>query len=119
MREAGVMRFALFGAVGFGIGGTIAGPCWSLVFFTSWASALLFILSGAVGGASLGLALKDQELGRAWDRGIWRRGHHGVVGRLRHLRADPRSDRFRGLWCPGRDGALGRSGSRRVAGSGL
>ena len=61
MRAVGVMRFALFGAGGFGIGGTIAGACWPLASFTSGASALMFILSGAVGGASLGLALKDRR----------------------------------------------------------
>src|SRR5215212_1013406 len=61
MRAASVMRFALFGAVGFGVGGTIAGACWPLAFVTSGASALLSILSGAVGGASLGLALKDRR----------------------------------------------------------
>jgi hypothetical protein len=55
-----VMRFVLFGAVGFGIGGTIAGACWPLAFVTRGASALLFILSGAVGGALLGLALGDR-----------------------------------------------------------
>jgi hypothetical protein len=60
MRTASVMRFVLFGAAGFGIGGTIAGACWPLAFVTRGASALLFILSGAVGGASLGLALGDR-----------------------------------------------------------
>src|SRR5215218_8310426 len=55
------MRFALFGAVGFGIGGTIAGACWPLAVFTSGTSALLFILSGAIGGASLGLASKARR----------------------------------------------------------
>jgi hypothetical protein len=61
MRAAGVMRFVIFGAVGFGIGGTVAGASWPLASFTSGASALLFILSGAVGGASLGLALKNRR----------------------------------------------------------
>jgi hypothetical protein len=61
MRATSVMRFAIFGALGFGVGGTIAGACWPLAFVTSGASALLFILSGAVGGASLGLALKDRR----------------------------------------------------------
>ena len=61
MRAAGVMRFVLFGAVGFGIGGTIAGACWPLAFYTMGASALLFVLSGAVGGVSLGLALKARR----------------------------------------------------------
>ena len=52
--------FVVLGAVGFGVGGTIAGACWPLAFITSGASALLFVLSGAVGGASLGLALGDR-----------------------------------------------------------
>lgn len=51
-------RFVDLGAVG--VGGTIAGACWPLAFITSGASALLFVLLGAVGGASLGLALGDQ-----------------------------------------------------------
>jgi hypothetical protein len=56
-----MMRFAFFGAVGFGVGGTVAGACWPLAFVTNGTSALLFILSGAVGGASLGLALGDRR----------------------------------------------------------
>ena len=55
-----MMRFVVLGALGFGVGGTIAGACWPLAFITSGASALLFVLSGAVGGASLGLALGDR-----------------------------------------------------------
>jgi hypothetical protein len=54
------MRLVVFGAVGFGLGGAIAGACWPLAVLTSGASALLFILSGAVGGVSLGLALGDR-----------------------------------------------------------
>lgn len=61
MRATSVMRFVILGAAGFGIGGTIAGASWPLASFTSGASALLFVLSGAVGGASLGLALKDRR----------------------------------------------------------
>jgi hypothetical protein len=61
MRAANVMRFVLFGAAGFGIGGIIAGVSWPLVFLTSGASGLLFVLSGAVGGASLGSALGDRR----------------------------------------------------------
>jgi hypothetical protein len=38
----------------------MAGASWPLLFFTFGASALLFVLSGAVGGASLGLALGDR-----------------------------------------------------------
>src|SRR5918994_131277 len=56
-----MMRFVVLGALGFGVGGTIAGACWPLAFITSGASALLFILSGAIGGASLGLALGDRR----------------------------------------------------------
>jgi hypothetical protein len=60
MRAKSIMRFVVLGAVGFGLGGAIAGACWPLAVLTSGASALLFILSGAVGGASLGLALGDR-----------------------------------------------------------
>jgi hypothetical protein len=60
MRAKSIMRFVALGAVGFGLGGAIAGACWPLAVLTSGASALLFILSGAVGGASLGLALGDR-----------------------------------------------------------
>ena len=47
MRATSVLRFALFGAVGLGIGGAIA------------TVTLLVPLVGAIGGAFLGLALKD------------------------------------------------------------
>jgi hypothetical protein len=60
MRATSLMRFAVLGAVGFGVAGAIAGACWPLVVITRGASTLLFILSGAVGGASLGLALGDR-----------------------------------------------------------
>ena len=60
MRAKSMMRFVVFGAVGFGLGGAIAGACWPLAFVTRGPSALLFILSGVVGGASLGLALGDR-----------------------------------------------------------
>jgi hypothetical protein len=56
-----MMRFVVLGALGFGVGGTIAAACWPLAFVTYGASALLFILSGAIGGASLGLALGDRR----------------------------------------------------------
>jgi hypothetical protein len=59
MRAMSMMRFASFGAVGFGVGGTVAGACYLLAFMTSGTSEPLFILSGAVGGASLGLPLGD------------------------------------------------------------
>jgi hypothetical protein len=48
MRATSVMRFVLFGAAGFGIGGAIGVATLSLIPF-----------GGAVGGASLGLALRD------------------------------------------------------------
>jgi hypothetical protein len=54
------MRFVILGAIGFGVGGAIAGACWPLTVVTRGASGLLFLLSGAVGGASLGLALRDR-----------------------------------------------------------
>jgi hypothetical protein len=60
MRAKSMMRFVVLGAVGFGLGGAIAGACWPLAVVTRGASALLFILSGAVGGVSLGLALGDR-----------------------------------------------------------
>jgi hypothetical protein len=62
MKARSVMRFVVFGAVGFGVSGTIVGVLWPLAFLLSFqAAGLLFVLSGAVGGASLGLALGDRE----------------------------------------------------------
>lgn len=61
MRKVEIMRFVLLGALGFGIGGAIAAASWPLLVFTFGASALLFVLSGAAGGASLGLALEDRR----------------------------------------------------------
>ena len=57
MRTLGVVRFTLFGAVGFGIGGATA----SLMLLYVEGVGLLLgpLMGGAVGGASLGLALKD------------------------------------------------------------
>jgi hypothetical protein len=58
MKARSVMRFVVFGAVGFGVSGTIVGVLWPLAFLLSFqAAGLLFVLSGAVGGASLGLVL--------------------------------------------------------------
>jgi hypothetical protein len=54
-------RFVLFGIVGFGVGGAMAAASWPLLVFTFGISALLFVLSGALGGASLGLALWDKR----------------------------------------------------------
>jgi hypothetical protein len=58
MRATSVMRFVLFGAVGFGIGGGIGSP---LIMFLPGGVALLLwpLVGGVVGGAMLGLALKD------------------------------------------------------------
>ena len=57
MRATSVLRFVLFGAVGFGIGGATG----SLgVFYMPGVGLLLGpLIGGAVGGASLGLALMD------------------------------------------------------------
>ena len=58
MRATGVMRFVVFGAVRFGIGGAIYGP--SSFLLPGIVAVLLALLAGgAVGGASLGLSLKD------------------------------------------------------------
>lgn len=55
------LRFILLGAGGFGVGGALTGASWSLLPWTIWASALLVVLGGAIGGASLGLALRDRR----------------------------------------------------------
>ena len=54
MRAKTVMRFIIFGAVGFGIGGAIAGA-------SGDAMLLGLIAMGALGGASLGLAVGDKR----------------------------------------------------------
>jgi hypothetical protein len=53
-----VVRFIFLGAVGFGIGGAIGSP---LITFLPGGVALLLwpLVGGALGGASLGLALKE------------------------------------------------------------
>jgi hypothetical protein len=61
MRATSVMRFVIFGAVGFGVSGIIVGVLWPLAPLSFEAAGLLFLFSGAVGGASLGLALGDRE----------------------------------------------------------
>lgn len=58
MRATSVMRFVIFGAVGFGIGGAITRPL-SMLLPGMVALPLTVLIAGAVGGASLGLALKD------------------------------------------------------------
>jgi hypothetical protein len=68
MRAVSILRFVIFGAVGFGVCGAIA-LALSLLWagkFPLFALAVLFVLAvliaGAVGGASLGLALNDSRL---------------------------------------------------------
>jgi hypothetical protein len=51
----GIAQFALFGAIGFGIGGIITGFGWGI---SEVMLGIGFSLTGALGGASLGLALK-------------------------------------------------------------
>jgi hypothetical protein len=60
MRAVSVLKFVIVGAVGFGIGGAIGSP---LIRFLPGGVALLLwlLVGGAVGGASLGLALKDRR----------------------------------------------------------
>jgi hypothetical protein len=62
MRAISVMRFVILGAVGFGLGGAISGPL--IMFLTGLVPGLVglpltLFVGGAVGGAALGLALKD------------------------------------------------------------
>jgi hypothetical protein len=75
MRATSVMRFVVFGAIGFGIGWAVAGflnsaliaithPMFSpgpgqqpLPWWVSWPSQLAYFFGGACGGAGLGLAL--------------------------------------------------------------
>jgi hypothetical protein len=49
MRAKSLIRFVVFGAVGFGLGGTIVGALWPLAYLSFEAAGLLFLLSGAVG----------------------------------------------------------------------
>jgi hypothetical protein len=58
MRAMSILRFIIFGAVGFGIGGAVGGLIPFLVL--GGVGVLLGLLvGGAVGGAALGLALKN------------------------------------------------------------
>lgn len=57
MRRKSLARFALFGAVGFGIGGAIA----STVINVMDAGVFLTPIAGAVGGAFLGWPLRDRR----------------------------------------------------------
>lgn len=65
MRAMSVMRFVLFGALGFGIGGAIAGSFVVNPVGHSLLALPLFLLGlliiGTLGGASLGLALRDRR----------------------------------------------------------
>jgi hypothetical protein len=58
MRAVSVIRFVVLGAIGLGIAGAIGSP---LITFLPGGVALLLwpLVGGALGGASLGLALKD------------------------------------------------------------
>ena len=50
-----IVKFALYGALGFGVGGVIGGAVWVALD----APQLGFPIFGAIGGASLGFSLKD------------------------------------------------------------
>src|SRR5918998_1222173 len=56
-----LLRFVSLGACGFGVGGALAGASWPLLPRTVGVSALLVVLGGAIGGGSLGLALRDRR----------------------------------------------------------
>jgi hypothetical protein len=58
MTATSMMRFIVLGAIGFGLGGAITRPL-SLLLPGMVALPLTVLIAGAVGGASLGLALKD------------------------------------------------------------
>ncbi|MGH3148752.1 MAG: hypothetical protein ACRDTR_23475 [Rubrobacter sp.] len=60
MVRKGFLRFVFLGAGGFAAGGALAGASWLLLPSMVWASALLVVLGEAIGGASLGLALRDR-----------------------------------------------------------
>lgn len=55
-----MIGFAIFGAVGFGIGGALTRPI-SMVLPGMVALPLMILIAGAVGGASLGLATKGRR----------------------------------------------------------
>ena len=71
MRAVSVIRFVVLGAIGFGIAGAIGSP---LITFLPGGVALLLwpLVGGALGGASLGLALKD----------VWRVVNLALLGTL-------------------------------------
>ena len=85
MRALGVMRFVVFGAVGFGVSGIIVGVLWPLAFLLSFQVAgLLFILSGAVGGSVVRAGPrrpgKDHKLGSVGKPRFCHWGSGGVSG---------------------------------------
>ena len=57
MRATSLLRFVIFGAVGFGIGWTVAGLF--AVMAPMWSPYTSYFFAGACGGAGLGLAPKD------------------------------------------------------------
>jgi hypothetical protein len=59
MRPASLIQFVILGAVGFGVGGAIAGFSDALPLPVP--IPVLLLIVGAVGGASLGLALRDRR----------------------------------------------------------
>ena len=63
-KRRSIASFILWGAAGFGIGGAIGGAIWPSI----GQPYLGFVLMGAIGGASLGLALKDWR--RAFISGV-------------------------------------------------
>ena len=52
-----IVKFAVYGAIGFGVGGAIGGVVWIALD----APQLGFPILGAIGGASLGLSLKHRK----------------------------------------------------------
>lgn len=58
MRTTSLLRFVTFGTVGFGVGGAITRPL-SMLLPGMVAVPFTVLIAGAVGGAALGLALKD------------------------------------------------------------
>jgi hypothetical protein len=59
MRAMSVMRFIVFGAVGFGIGWAVGGL--SAIIAPMWSPYISYSFAGACGGAALGLALRDSK----------------------------------------------------------
>ncbi|HEX6711059.1 MAG TPA: hypothetical protein VF068_12080 [Rubrobacter sp.] len=57
MSLTNVMRFVIYGAVGFGMGGAAASLM--LLYIEGWGLLIGSLFGGTVGGGSLGMALKD------------------------------------------------------------